>query len=159
GQAPAAPQGCVEANVCDETVTGGRGVGTAPASPAASGFTPGRNLASIRYRARCATNRSFASRIKESGSREKRLTVASTRVPRDRPSKYQSTSAPRVAPIAATIARTRFIRPEPDRAPAPTSIGTAGKWHPGLHGKRPDKEHHHAVLDESVRHRRYIRIC
>ena len=39
-------------------------MGTAPASPAASGFTPGRNLASIRYRARCATNRSFASRIK-----------------------------------------------------------------------------------------------
>src|SRR5207245_7176495 len=30
--------------------------------------------------------------------------------------------------------------------------------HPYLNGKRPGKEDHHAVLDESVRHRRYVWI-
>src|SRR5882724_9899909 len=82
------------------------------------------------YRTRCATNRSLASRTKESGSSENRHRVPSTRAPWDRPSAYHTTSAPRVAAIAAATASARRIWPEPDRTPAPSSMGTAGAGTP-----------------------------
>src|SRR2546426_3217293 len=103
---------------------------TTPARPAASGFTPGKNLATMRYLARCAANRSLACRMSESGSRENRQRISNTRGPRGRPSEYQSMSAPRVAIIAARMETARSMWPEPDRAPTPSSVGTAGAGSP-----------------------------
>src|SRR2546426_7357984 len=68
--------------------------------------------------------------MSESGSRENRQRISNTRGPRDRPSEYQSMSAPRVAIIAARIETARSMWPEPDRAPTPSSIGTAGAGSP-----------------------------
>src|SRR5256712_10061292 len=103
---------------------------TTPARPAASGFTPGKNLATMRYLARCAANRSLACRMSESGSRENRQRISNTRGPRDRPSEYQSMSAPRLAMIVARMETARSMWPEPDRAPTPSSVGTAGAGSP-----------------------------
>src|SRR6267378_6568479 len=82
---------------------------TTPARPAASGFTQGKNLATMRYLARCAANRSLTFRMSESGSRENRLRVSNARGPFARPSEYQSTSAARVAVVAATMETARFM--------------------------------------------------
>src|SRR5437870_6715218 len=68
--------------------------------------------------------------MSESGSRENRQRISNTRGPRDRPSEYQSMSAPRVAIIAARMETARSMWPEPDRAPTPSSIGTAGAGSP-----------------------------
>src|SRR5882724_8438764 len=66
----------------------------------------------------------------QSEERMSRHKISSTRTPCDRPSEYQSTSAPRVAVIAARMETARSMWPEPDRAPAPTSMGTAGAGSP-----------------------------
>src|SRR6267142_1070915 len=68
--------------------------------------------------------------MSESGSRENRHRISNTRRPCDRPSEYQSTSAPSVAVIAAITAIARSMRPAPDSAPAPSSMGTAGAGTP-----------------------------
>src|SRR5499426_1208348 len=73
--------------------------------------------------------------MSKSGSRENRVKVSSTRRPCDRPSKYQSTSAPTVAVIAARMESARSMRPEPERTPAPTSMGTAGAGTPACTAK------------------------
>src|SRR4029450_11266153 len=78
------------------------------------------------YRTPCAMNRSLASLTTESGFMENRHRVSSSRVPWDRPSEYQITSAPSAAAIAAPTASGRFIWPEPDRALGPGGIGGGG---------------------------------
>ena len=117
-----------------------------PASPAASGFRPGRNLAKIRYRTRCARKRSLASRMKESGSRENRHRVPSTRAPWDRPRAYQTH-------VGADGGDHRCADGQREVHLAGAGQGAGSEQHgdgrgrqPSLHGKRPGEEHHHAVL-------------
>src|SRR5882724_4671360 len=87
--------------------------------------------------------------MSESGSMENRHKISNTLRPCDRPSEYQSTSAPTVAVIAARMESARSMRPAPDSAPAPSSMGTAGAGTPACTAKAQAKTT--ATLDSARR--------